>query len=66
MREYISAKEGKFTESEAYSIIMQIINGMNELVQNHIVHRDLKPANILYAKGIFKIADFGLAKYIQD
>jgi hypothetical protein len=26
----------------------------------------LKPANILFSKGVFKLADFGLAKYIQD
>lgn len=39
---------------------------MGELVKNKIVHRDLKPANILISKGVFKIADFGLSKYIQD
>jgi serine/threonine protein kinase len=46
--------------------MIQIINGMNQLVKHHIVHRDLKPANILFTNGKFKIADFGLAKYIQD
>ncbi len=45
---------------------MQIVNGVNQLNKLHIVHRDIKPANILYHKGIFKVADFGLAKYVQD
>jgi serine/threonine-protein kinase ULK/ATG1 len=54
-----------FDEQEAYQIFLQIINGMNELVKLHIVHRDLKPANILYNKGVFKLADFGLAKYVD-
>jgi serine/threonine protein kinase len=34
------------------------------MVKLGIVHRDLKPANILYHKGIYKIADFGMAKYL--
>lgn len=34
------------------------------MVKLGIVHRDLKPANILYNKGIYKIADFGMAKYL--
>ena len=55
-----------FSEEIAISIFTQIVNGMNQLVKLHIVHRDLKPANILVSKGIYKIADFGLAKYIQD
>ncbi|KAI9769839.1 MAG: hypothetical protein M1840_003833 [Geoglossum simile] len=28
-----------------------------------MIHRDIKPANILIRKGVFKIADFGLARF---
>lgn len=28
-----------------------------------VIHRDLKPANVLVHEGIFKICDFGFAKY---
>lgn len=31
-----------------------------------ITHRDLKPANILYHEGRWKIADFGIAKFVED
>jgi serine/threonine protein kinase len=30
---------------------------------NFMIHRDIKPANILIRKGVFKIADFGLARF---
>ena len=53
-------------EPRAYEIMKQIVTGMNELVKLKIVHRDLKPANILHHNGIFKIADFGLAKHIDN
>ncbi len=36
------------------------------MVKLNVVHRDLKPANILYNKGIYKLADFGMAKYIEN
>jgi len=44
----------------------QIIQGFRELVSNAIIHRDLKPANILSHEGVFKIADFGFAKYVDN
>jgi tetratricopeptide (TPR) repeat protein len=31
-----------------------------------VVHRDLKPANVLYAGGVPKVADFGLARMLEE
>ena len=39
--------------------------GFKELVKHNVTHRDLKPANILMHEGVFKIADFGFAKYVD-
>ncbi len=44
----------------------QIISGFVELIREKIIHRDLKPANILINDGVFKIADFGFAKYVDN
>jgi serine/threonine-protein kinase ULK/ATG1 len=45
---------------------MQIIEGFSCLISHHIIHRDLKPANILLNNNLFKIADFGFARYVSD
>ena len=34
--------------------------------QQGIVHRDLKPSNILIGTGVLKVADFGLAKFLDN
>ncbi|CAD8195959.1 unnamed protein product [Paramecium octaurelia] len=60
---------------EMNDIMKQIINGAQVLIDNHIIHRDIKPQNILVKilnKGtpterkIYKIADFGFTKFIDD
>ncbi|KAM3141083.1 hypothetical protein pb186bvf_006884 [Paramecium bursaria] len=64
LKELMSRK--KFNELDTWKIMKQIIQGFKELVQNAITHRDLKPANIVSNDGIFKIADFGFAKYVDN
>ena len=46
-------------------VFAQIVAGMTYLHDQGIVHRDLKPANIFLEKGLAKIGDYGLSKYIS-
>ena len=56
----------RFNEVDAWKVMKQIVQGFKELVVNAVIHRDLKPANILSHEGVFKIADFGFAKYVDN
>lgn len=53
-------------EKRAVALLGQIVQGYSELARQGIVHRDLKPANILLRRGLAKLADFGMAKYVSN
>ncbi|KIP03271.1 hypothetical protein PHLGIDRAFT_130267 [Phlebiopsis gigantea 11061_1 CR5-6] len=63
-------QRGRFTESDAVSVVLSILSGVQYLHQHDIVHRDLKPENILYrtkdAESDIVIADFGIAKHLHS
>ena len=55
-----------YKEKEIINILKQIIKGFLFLQDKNIVHRDIKPQNILlFPNNIYKIADFGEAKFIK-
>jgi hypothetical protein len=54
---------GKFSDVEAIDILKDIASGLAEVPD--IVHRDLKPGNILYHEGRWKVADFGIARFVE-
>ncbi len=57
--------EGKTLDArEAIEVLLQIVEGLNEV--SDIVHRDLKPANVLFHDGVWKVADFGIARFVAD
>ncbi|WP_368576897.1 serine/threonine protein kinase [Acinetobacter pittii] len=65
LEDFLKSRTSLLSEEECLNIFHQIIDGM-EAVNNVLVHRDIKPDNIFIKDGIFKIADFGLAKIAQD
>jgi serine/threonine protein kinase len=54
-------KRKKLTETEAQSILKQLLAGYRDLHELGIVHRDLKLANVFVRRGQVKLADFGFA-----
>ena len=64
LQEKISEALGPLDKIHIQQAIRQIVEGLMEV--SGITHRDLKPANILYHEGRWKIADFGIAKFVED
>ena len=59
--------EGSIGLDEAVDIIAQAADGLSYAHTQGVVHRDVKPANIMVQPdGRVKVADFGIAKAIQD
>ena len=60
--------EGGLTEEEKWTIILDLVEGLEALHQQEMIHRDLKPSNVLVGhQHTLKISDFGLSKSIvQD
>ena len=51
-------------EEEAIQTLLAITKGLLEV--EDLVHRDLKPANVLQHQGHWKLADFGIARLVED
>ncbi len=60
-------REGRLTADQALPVVQQICQALQYAHDQGIVHRDIKPENILLGRqGSVKIADFGLAKLVQN
>jgi len=58
------AGRGSIPPDDVRQITLGILAGLREA--GDIVHRDLKPSNILFCDGGWRIADFGIAKFVED
>jgi len=58
---------GRFTPTEALSMVQHLCSALKFAHEEGILHRDIKPENILIdSKGRVKIADFGIAKLVGE
>lgn len=63
LAQHLSA-EGILDEETALALLLEMTNGLLEVPD--LVHRDLKPGNVLRHHGKWKIADFGIAKFVEE
>lgn len=58
---------GKLSVGDAVHVVMRCAEALQSAHEQHMIHRDIKPDNImLTSKGQVKVADFGLAKALDD
>ena len=60
-------RAGRFTPEQALNIIPVMCEALQYAHSQGVLHRDIKPENILLdAKGKVKVADFGIAKILNE
>jgi serine/threonine-protein kinase len=64
LQDELEKADGGLTVEQSVSAIRAIVAGLLEV--RELTHRDLKPQNVLYHAGVWKIADFGIAKFVED
>jgi serine/threonine-protein kinase len=59
-------REGKLPETEALRIAREVAEGLDHAHRHGVLHRDIKPENILLSDGRAVIADFGIARAVDE
>lgn len=62
LAQYLAGKGSPLDLAETVNILTDVATALAE-IDGTVVHRDIKPANILFHDGVWKLADFGIARY---
>ena len=68
LRDYVKTlPDGRLPIDQAIDFLRQSCLGLEEAQRLNVLHRDIKPDNLMLdERGVLKIADFGIAKLMQE
>ncbi|MGV3485664.1 MAG: serine/threonine-protein kinase [Planctomycetaceae bacterium] len=66
LRERLDQSPSGFLDAEVRRWFTGIVAGVGHLHQEGLVHRDLKPGNLFDDRGVIKVGDYGLSKFISE
>lgn len=63
LKDYLKKENGKIGWENAVSIMLSVMDAVEELHKASILHRDISPDNIFICKDRIKLIDFGAARF---
>lgn len=60
------AREGRMEVSSALWIVEQLLEALSYAHERGIIHRDIKPSNVMLTGETIKVADFGIARIVEE
>ena len=66
LESYLTVNKPPLTIELVSNLVQHLAEGLAYIHSQGIIHRDLKPANILRVGESWKLADFGIARSLQD
>lgn len=67
LEDYLNTKTGLLVESNAFPLMLQILDAFEYAHDHNVIHRDIKPGNIFVTReGQIKILDFGIAQILSE
>ncbi|MFH1746889.1 MAG: serine/threonine-protein kinase [Planctomycetota bacterium] len=54
----------RYADRDTADVMLQVATGLSEV--SELTHRDLKPGNVLLHDGVWKVADFGIARFVEE
>lgn len=64
LRSYIEGAHEALPPAEVTQVLLDIATALAD-IEGRVVHRDLKPENVLFLKGGWSLADFGISRYAE-